>query len=66
MGVDEHSLHECDEYQVQTRGGRTVITLNQGGDQPRELILDGNMIVYAMNRDGKTVDVIKPDKGKKA
>ncbi len=64
-GRDEHSIHECTEYQVQYIGGRTVVTLEQGSDAPHELIIDGNMVVYAMNEHGKTVDVIRPRRKKK-
>lgn len=63
-GTKEHSIHSCSEYQVQQDGDRTVVTLEQGSERPRELILDGSMIVYAMNETGKTVDVIDPKKRK--
>lgn len=61
-GKLEHSMHECTEYMVQTQAGRTVITLNQGGAEPTELVLDGSQTVYAMNEHGKTIDKIKPIK----
>jgi hypothetical protein len=61
-GQLEHSMHECKEYQVQNRGGRTIITLDQGTGEPTELTLDGSQTVYAMNEHGKTIDKIKPER----
>lgn len=63
--VLEHSMHECSEYLVQYRGGRTVITLDQGRPEPAELVLDGAQTVYAMNEHGKTIDTIRPQKEKR-
>lgn len=63
-GKQEHSIHECHEYLVQIRqSGRKVLTLDQNTDNPHELILDGQT-VYAMNEEGRTIDVIRPEKGK--
>ena len=63
-GEKEHSLKECSDYTVQQQGGRTVITMDPDTDAPRELILDGGQVVYAMNEQGRTVDTIgKPERG---
>jgi hypothetical protein len=58
-GEPEHSMHECSEYTVQRQQGRTVITMDPNADAPRELVLDGAQVVYAMNEQGRTVDTIR-------
>lgn len=64
-GETEHSMHECNEYSVQQVAGRTTITMDQGTDKPRELVVDGASVLYAMNEQGRTVDTIRTKGGGK-
>lgn len=58
-GESEHSMHECREYQVQREAGRTIVTLDPNGSDPRELIVDSAAVIYVMNSSGQTVDTIR-------
>ncbi len=60
-GQTEYSVHECNTYQRQQRAadGRTVITMDQDTSEPRELLLEGDQVVYVMNQQGNTIDTIR-------
>lgn len=59
-GEVEYSMHECSEYSVQKQAadGRTVVAMDQGTPEPRDLLLEAGQVVYVMNASGKTVDTI--------
>lgn len=60
-GETEYSMHECGTYQKQRQAadGRVVITMDQDGAEPHDLILEADQVVYVMNASGKTVDTIR-------
>lgn len=60
-GETEYSMHQCATFQKQTHAadGRVVLAMDQDTDQPRDLILEPDHVVYIMNAEGRTIDTIR-------